>query len=65
MDECEDLLKHLQYKDLSELRYNVPKLALQANIKNNKVADYAKEIINIAEKSLKNLKLERNYFFSH
>ena len=54
MDECEDLLKHLQYKDLSELRYNVPKLALQANIKNNKVADYAKEIINIAEKSLKN-----------
>ena len=54
MDECEDLLKHLQYKDLSELRYNVPKLALQANIKNNKVADYAKEIINITEKSLKN-----------
>ena len=53
MDECEELFKHLQYKDFSELRYNVPKLALQANIKRAKAADYAKEIIKIAEKSLR------------
>lgn len=53
MDECEELFKHLQYKDFSELRYNVPKLALQANIKRAKAVDYAKEIIKIAEKSLR------------
>lgn len=53
MDECEELLKHLQYKDYSELRYNVPKQALQARIKKAKVADYAKEIIKISEKYLK------------
>lgn len=53
MDECEDLLKHLQYKDFSELRYNVPKQALQAKIKKEKVLDYAKNIIQIAEKYLK------------
>ncbi len=53
MADCEELFKHLQYKDFSELRYNVPKLALQANIKRAKVVDYAKEIIKIAEQSLK------------
>lgn len=53
MDECEELLKHLQYKDISELRYNVPKQALQAQVKKYTVEDFAKEIINIAEKSLK------------
>lgn len=53
MDECEELFKHLQYKDYSELRYNVPKHALQAKIKKSKAADYAKEIIQIAEKYLK------------
>ena len=53
MSECEELLKPLQYKDFSELRYNVPKLGLQAKIKNALVLDYAKQIIQIAEKSLK------------
>lgn len=53
MEECEELFKHLQYKDFSELRYNVPKQALQAHVKKGKVLDYAKEIIKIAEKSLK------------
>ncbi|MBD5401226.1 hypothetical protein HDR58_00270 [bacterium] len=53
MDECEELLKPLQYKDYSELRYNVPKQALQARVKKAKAVDYAKEIINIAEKYLK------------
>ncbi|MCM1339922.1 MAG: glutamate-cysteine ligase family protein [Muribaculaceae bacterium] len=53
MDECEELFKHLQYKDFSELRYNVPKNTLQSRVKKAKVLDYAKEIISIAEKSLK------------
>ena len=50
MSECEELLKPLQYKDFSELRYNVPKLGLQTKVKKAKVEDFAKEIINIAEK---------------
>lgn len=53
MSECEDLFKHLQYKDFSELRYNVPKNGLQAELKHSKILDYAKEIVQIAEKSLK------------
>lgn len=53
MLECEELFRHLQYKDFSELRYNVPRNALQSRIRKGKVLDYAKEIIKIAEKSLK------------
>ena len=36
----------------SELRYNVPKTALNAKFRNYFVKDYAKEILYIAEKSL-------------
>ena len=53
LSECEELFKQLQYKDFSELRYNVPKHALNTKIKNAVVLDYAKEILKIAEKSLK------------
>lgn len=53
MEECEELFKHLQYKDFTELRYNIPKQTLQAPIKKAFVLDYAKEILQIAEKSLK------------
>ena len=53
MEECEELLKHLQYKDFAELRFNVPKQTLNAQVKKAKVLDYAKEIINIAETHLK------------
>ena len=53
MSECENLLKSLQYKDFSEIRYNVPKNTLQTPVKKGKVLDYAKEIISIAEQSLK------------
>jgi len=53
MDECEELFKHLQYKDFAELRFNVPKNTLQSKIKKAKALDYAKEIIAIAQKALK------------
>lgn len=62
MDECEELFKHLQYKDFSELRYNVPKQGLQAKIKKVKIEDYAKEIIKIAEKSLKKAQTGEDLF---
>lgn len=53
MEECEELFKHLQYKDFAEIRYNVPKNTLQSRVKKAKLLDYAKEILAIAEKSLK------------
>ena len=53
MEECENLLSSLQYRDFSELRYNVPKQGLQTAVKRALVSDYAKIIIQIAEKSLK------------
>ncbi|MBR5555068.1 glutamate--cysteine ligase [bacterium] len=52
MDEVEELLSEFCYNDFSELRYNVPKSALNAKIKRTSVLDIAKELLYIAEKSL-------------
>lgn len=52
MDEIEELLKIYDYRDFSELRYNVPKSALNAKIKKHYIKDIAKEILYIAEKYL-------------
>ena len=54
--------KTLQYKDYSELRFNVPKHGLQTEIKNCIILDYAKEILNIAEKYLKLSQTGENMF---
>jgi glutamate--cysteine ligase len=62
MEECEELLKHLQYKDFSEIRYNLPKHALNTPVKKYKISDYSKEIIKIAEKSLKQMDFGEEYF---
>lgn len=62
MNEVEGLLKHLQYRDFSQLRYDVPKQGLKAQVKNISVLDYSKEIINIAEKSLKNMQTGESMF---
>lgn len=64
MCECEELLKPLQYKDFSELRYNVPKQGLQAKTKNTQVLDYAKCIIQIAEKSLREAQTGEELFLN-
>ena len=52
MGEVEELLKSFAYRDFSELRYNVPKSALNTKIGEYFVKDIAKEILYIAEKSL-------------
>ena len=52
MEEIEELFKSFEYRDFSELRYNVPKNALNATIGTFFVKDIAKEILYIAEKSL-------------
>lgn len=52
MNEIEELFKPFEYRDFSELRYNVPKSALNAKIGKYCVKDIAKEILYIAEKSL-------------
>ena len=52
MNEIEELLKPFEYRDFSELRYNVPKSALNAKIGKFFVKDISKEILYIAEKSL-------------
>ena len=64
LEECEELLKQLQYKDYSDLRFNVPKKAMQTEIKNYFVSDYAKEIVKIAEKSLKKMQTGENMFLN-
>ncbi len=52
MSETEELLKDFDYRDYSELRYNVPKSALNAQIGKFLVKDIVKDILYIAEKSL-------------
>lgn len=52
MQEIEELFKDFEYRDFSELRYNVPKSALNSKIGKYLVKDIAKEILYIAEKSL-------------
>ena len=52
MDEVLELFSGAKFSDFSELRYNVPKTALNAKFRNYFVKDYAKEILYIAEKSL-------------
>ncbi|MBO6087073.1 hypothetical protein J6P92_01850 [bacterium] len=52
MEETEELFKIFDYNDFSELRYNVPKTALNTRIGRYFVKDISKEILYIAEKSL-------------
>lgn len=52
MSEIEELFKDFEYRDFSELRYNVPKSAMNAKIGKFFVKDIAKDILYIAEKSL-------------
>lgn len=50
--EIEELFAPFDYRDFSELRYNVPKSAVNAKIGKFYVKDIAKEILYIAEKAL-------------
>ncbi len=52
MSEIEELLSSFDYRDFSELRYNVPKNAMNTKIGKYFVKDIAKEILYISEKSL-------------
>ena len=52
MDEIEELFKKFTPNDFNELRYNVPKNAMNTSFNKNFVKDFAKEILYIAEKSL-------------
>lgn len=60
MCDVENLLKPYNFKDFTELRYNVPKNTLNSFIGKNLAGDIAKEILIIAENSLKNTN-EQNY----
>lgn len=62
MDEAEELFKPYEYRDFSELRYNVPKSALNAKIAHHYIKDIAKEILYIAEKSLIEMDLGEEKF---
>lgn len=50
--EIEELFADFDYRDFSELRYNIPKSALNAKIGKYYAKEIAKEILYIAEKSL-------------
>ncbi len=51
----ENLFRFITKNSINELRYNVPKTALQTPFLNHTVKDYAKEIIRISEEGLTNI----------
>ena len=53
--ETEELMKNFTYNDITEFRYNVPRLGLETKVKGNIVKDITKEILRISENSLKAL----------
>lgn len=55
MDAAFELVSKLKYEDLMELRSLVPKYALNTNIKSFKVSEAARELVNIAFNSLKQM----------
>ena len=48
-----DLVKNLSWQELNEIRSLSPKLGLETPVKNCKILDIAKELVNIADFSLK------------
>lgn len=52
MNDINELLKQFSYPDFAELRYNVPKSALDTKVGKYFVKDIAKEILYISEKAL-------------
>ena len=52
IEEFEELMKDFRTKDIAELRYNVPKSAMQAKAGKYMVSEIAPKIIEIAEKAL-------------
>ena len=52
INDIEELFKDFDNNDFAELRYNVPKNALMAKIKNYYAKDIAKEILYITERAL-------------
>lgn len=52
INDIRELFKLFTNRDFTELRYNVPKNALQSQIRGYSTAEIAKEILYIAEKSL-------------
>lgn len=53
LEDVEDLLKKFSYNDLMEFRYNVPKSALNAKVMKYQSKDIARDILNIAQHSLR------------
>lgn len=63
-DEIRELFATFDYTDFSELRYNVPKSAMNAKIGKFYVKDIAKEILYIAEKALIEANSEEEKFLN-
>ena len=55
MEQVNNLFRFTTKDNINELRYNVPKTALQTRFLKHTVKDYAQEIIKISEEGLKNI----------
>ena len=54
LEEVESILCKFSYKEINELRYNVPRLATSAKLRNNSILSLCKELTEISYYSLKN-----------
>ena len=62
IDSILDLLKNISFNDLLNLRQEVPKYGLNTKIKNKKLLEYAKIILNISYNGLKDLETNEEAF---
>ncbi len=53
LGDIENLMSEFSYENIMEFRYNVPRIALESRIDKYFVKDIAKNILNIAQKTLK------------
>lgn len=53
LEDVENIFEKCKYKDFADLRYNIPKYAMEADFKKTKVKAIAKELVNISEQGLK------------
>lgn len=53
MNEVDEMLSKFKFQDFAELRYNVPKNALNTKLGNAELVKIAKDLVNLSEKGLK------------
>ena len=62
LNDVDELLSKYKFQDFAELKYNVPKNALNAKLGNVALVNIAKDLVNLSEKGLKEQGLNEDVY---